>query len=65
MMELKQREETQRHQLETTKRELETLGEKLKETETKLADAIKKADNFEKQSLQVNEHIILMLSSHS
>lgn len=64
MMELKQREETQRHQLETTKREMEALGEKLKDAEIKLADAIKKADNFEKQSLQVIEHIILILSSH-
>ncbi|XP_045130805.1 nucleoprotein TPR-like [Portunus trituberculatus] len=55
MMELKQREETQRHQLETTKREMETLGEKLKDAETKLADAVKKADNFEKQSLQLRK----------
>lgn len=54
MMELKQRDETQRHQLEATKRELDSLGEKLKEAESKLAETAKKADNFEKQTLQVH-----------
>lgn len=54
MMELKQREDTQRHQLEATKRELDSLGEKLKEAESKLAETAKKADNFEKQTLQVH-----------
>lgn len=57
MLELKQREETMRHQLEGTKRELEALGDKHKETESKLAEAVKKADNFEKQSLQVNGQV--------
>lgn len=55
MMELKQRDETQRHQLEATKRELDSLVEKLKEAESKLAETAKKADNFEKQTLQLRK----------
>lgn len=55
MLELKQREEAQRHQLEITKQEAENLAEKLKELEGKLAEAVKKADNFEKQSLQLRK----------
>ncbi|KAG7160494.1 Nucleoprotein TPR-like [Homarus americanus] len=55
MLELKQREELQRHQLEMTKKEAENLAEKLKDAEGKLAEAVKKADNFEKQSLQLRK----------
>ncbi|XP_071529693.1 uncharacterized protein [Panulirus ornatus] len=55
MLELKQREEAQRHQLEVTKKESETLAEKLKDVEGKLAEAVKKAENFEKQSLQLRK----------
>lgn len=63
MMELKQREETLRHQLESSKRELEVLSDKHKETETKLAEAVKKADNFERQSLQVSGQVIYIVIS--
>nr|XP_045610228.1 nucleoprotein TPR-like [Procambarus clarkii] len=47
--------EAQRHQLEVTKREAENLAENLKELEVKYAEAVKKADNYEKQSLQLRK----------
>ncbi|KAK4316810.1 hypothetical protein Pmani_012065 [Petrolisthes manimaculis] len=53
--ELKQGEEALKTQIEATKKETEKLNMKLKETEGKLNEAIRKADNFEKQSSQLRK----------